>query len=745
MHLRYQVIFLFALIVSTAAYANLLNPYRHLSVFQLLSEVIEGDGVTVECDFDITSSDSYSGTGTAWSSLESGCEDLTFTGDFVGTAGTQSAYLDIDSGEYLHFGSSVSDGTENPSALAAIANPAGGGQYWVAMAYRQGDDPNTGSGPFFGNFGGGSDTFSFEYAGTGNLGLRYKGAALEVLEQEFGVLPRRNEILIFNFDHDAGKLRVFRNLDEYYEVDYTATAVAQASPWGFRFFSNATQHNTADNKRLYAISIGEGVIDRTKARGIISTYNARRGIIFTPTSDCTGLISNCVNDVLFELQADTYTSGSTWANSAEFPSDSASQTDYDFTIDGLTHVTGTDTYFETDGNDTARLAITSTQDGLYNMMAWTDPPGAHIWCVAAVRTAPTATVTDQTFYGNAYCTGATCDETGTGLVYRESDERLLSLALYDNAFETHSDDSPLQPDTDALVGLRTAAYGTNGTFLITNGFYNNSDIVGGTPNNFENEGNATLFTSTGEFTIGANWDETTSSPISYMPAGSRIYGMVCGTGWDSQPFMNKVMRGFENRYNIDFDKNGLVGIVNQGVYDGQQYAAGTQETSGSATNAEPPPAGLTGIEIKLSYTGWASHRAFAIVHTDGTNLASSLTKVTYSDTTTDFSTISAGEYTTNSNYDQNAMHTWDAGTIHWNDSSGHDMSIFVEFSSVVDPADIGSIQICNSVEPSPIELFDTEGNAITVSSNVRSGDVTIDGATSLCSSGQISKLTGFSL
>lgn len=722
------------------AYYGTTTPF----VFPLLSDI---SGLSVECDYDATSTDSHTGSGTTWSDIEGTCSDLTYSGaiTFTGTPGDRAAYLDVDANQFFYSGSDETSAASNPSFASCLYTPSANQQCWVAIAFRVGEDPKSGGGPFFGVQGTGNK-FGMRIGGSAGLFVEYASTAESEIEPDFAVLTRRDVVYIFNFDHSTGKLYMYQNNDEPYEISYTATSGAPTSPRALHFFSDDVLHNLNNNKRVYAISGGSGLLDRTKARGIISTYNTRHNRTYAPTNDCSN-ISDCVDGVLFEVHASDYTSGSTWANQAT-PADGASQTDYDFTIYGLTH-NASPAYFSTDGNDTARLDITATQEGLYKMMDWDDADGRHIWCAIAVKTASTVSL-DQSFFGNTYCPDAdspsVCGETGTGLRLKDNTgvSRMEILADYLTVREHHSDALTLSASKNMVLGFRSAPHlGDGAAQTITQGHYNNTDVIAGTVNDFTNSGSPSAKDqATGDWTIGARYDDDTSTPFEYMDSGSLIYGHVCGVNLDTKASMNKVMRTFETKNNIDFDGNGIIGVVNGVVFDGQQYLAGIQTSSGSATFEDPADNMVAGIELRMETFGWINIRSFAAVKSDGTNLAPALTRVAYT-TSNDFTSISAGQYTTDSDYDQTDVNDWDNIVAHWNDASAATMSFFMEFSSEVDVTDLYIAYCQQAGTIHTVGLYDEAGTAITVGAS-GTADATIDGVTSVCNESNRKKLSSLS-
>lgn len=240
-------------------------------------------------DYDATKAASYSGTGTALTSLiESpsvGSQaDYNFTASaglsFVGSAGDQAAYFSGWDGnqEFQH-------NTKNAGIFNQFHKSTTGG-WWIAMAFRVPSITNA-SDFIFGNAGGNAEHGVAGLLNWDTLAdqvrlFHYYGSGVEISGLTVGedVIDREQDILIiFSADNSlsTSNLRVWANSrTANAEDDFLAQSTTDAND-AFCIGSRAGNLGLSTNARFYSFSAGLEFLTDSRAELIINEYNSRHG------------------------------------------------------------------------------------------------------------------------------------------------------------------------------------------------------------------------------------------------------------------------------------------------------------------------------------------------------------------------------------------------------------------------------------------------------------------------------------
>lgn len=158
---------------------------------------------------------------------------------------------------------------------------------------------------------------------------------------------------------------------------------------------------------------------------------------------------------------------------------------------------------------------------------------------------------------------------------------------------------------------------------------------------------------------------------------------------------------------------------------------GLKLTSGSGGSVM-----INGLRIALVPAAtWIGIRSMAIVLSDGSNVMPT-TRVTYAGSN-DFDSITAGEYTSTTTFNQVSLQPWSFTSPTWN-GSGNNMDVYMEFSSPIAQSDLATFQMClqntATYDLPTFTIFDENANEISIASgpadkNDFNGDETIDTVT----------------
>jgi len=252
-------------------------------------------GVVVSCvlDLDVTKSASYPGTGQWWHNLVTapadgsaqndyhftlGTNDGAATNDpaFTGSAGSPSAYFNMDGGDYLRI-------PANTDFINALHKTTGGTAFWIAIAFRAVDSgattvlgTRTGSGT--------SNGIALTLSSSERFNLSQGNGSAQVstsTDTQTAVTPGTDSVVIYTYS--GGSVRSWVNRLSKLEQNITFGATSSAAAGRLTLGATAADGSAvANNTRIYALSMGNAFIDDADAAKIFAAYESRHVRDYTP-------------------------------------------------------------------------------------------------------------------------------------------------------------------------------------------------------------------------------------------------------------------------------------------------------------------------------------------------------------------------------------------------------------------------------------------------------------------------------
>jgi hypothetical protein len=125
--------------------------------------------------------------------------------------------------------------------------------------------------------------------------------------------------------------------------------------------------------------------------------------------------------------------------------------------------------------------------------------------------------------------------------------------------------------------------------------------------------------------------------------------------------------------------------------------------------------GLTGININLDYAGtdWGGiyQGGVDVVDTGAVNIMDALSRVVYA-IGNDFDDLTAGEYTSGSDYNQTILNGAPVNSVHWSKTAGANLPVWVKPSAAIDLDYIDLWIVFKPTFPT-VTFFDQDNNALT--------------------------------
>lgn len=122
---------------------------------------------------------------------------------------------------------------------------------------------------------------------------------------------------------------------------------------------------------------------------------------------------------------------------------------------------------------------------------------------------------------------------------------------------------------------------------------------------------------------------------------------------------------------------------------------------------------ITGLRLQVTGTDWVGFVENGFDIFDNGVDVGALTRVGYA-LTNDFTTIIAGEYTTDSDYNQTAIIGTGAesGAYHWNKGAGITINVYAKFSSAINLTKVEVNMHGGYTFPTAFNWFDQDNNAL---------------------------------
>jgi hypothetical protein len=518
------------------------------------------------------------------------CADLTVVnGTFVGTAGNNAAYFDIDNDGYIYFGDDVDDPTNNPTCVENLLGAGQGNDSWIAMQFRTGDDPEGNGGPLYGArydslAAAQTDYLTIQKDADGTIRYLSTGTTNADIDNQFVLLPGKDTALLLSHDDSANEMDIFRNLPDKYTKTVNIGHTATGSDVAFHIFSDGLNLMNDNNKRFYGFSCGTVEITNALADDIYTVLNANDGRTYAPLTDCSTAtkLSECLNVVEWEFWADNYSGSGDILNEAT-PASGVTQGDYDFTNTSLEFVAasgGDDACWYSDGDSYAELTITAGMTPLYGAMDY--EAAAYMFFGTAIKTAPIVDGATWALFGNAVETNAsTADETGLAFVYDAANAWLEPMAAYENQSETHACLAPgstLATETEYRLSMLHMPYDSDSNAADSQACYiNSSTKTEGISNNFAS---AAPYTNKdimdGKMLFGAAYDNTAGAATYLSPNRTRFYGMYAASD-----FMTEAMITRANTFMATKIAGGDCAIPNFATFAGSSTLTATSSSAAS--------------------------------------------------------------------------------------------------------------------------------------------------------------------